>query len=199
MKMLVIYAHPNPASFCAALLRTGLELLTAAGVETRVHDLYQLKFEPVLSGSDFEALAQGEVAADIAGLQADITWADHLLMIHPTWWMGMPAIMKGYLDRVLSYGFAFVSDATGTRGLLSGRKAILVQTTGGTEEFFAESGLSAAIHDTVDKGVLGFCGIELIAHHYCYAVPSVPAAERAAMLAAFRNLLVESLGLETAS
>lgn len=195
MKVLVVYAHPNPASFCAALKRTTLELLERAGIETRIHDLYQSRFDPILSGRDFEALSRGQVSEDVAELQADIAWADWLLFIHPTWWMGMPATLKGYFDRVMTYGFAFRLEGGKPVGLLSGKKALIAQTTGSAEADLVGSGMTRAMEQTVAHGLLGYCGVELAAHRFLYAVPSVTADERASMLSAFRDLLVKTLPL----
>lgn len=193
MKALLIYAHPNPASFCAALKITALDKLAELGVETRVHELYNSQFEPVLSVQDFEELGRGQVSSDVTRLQTDITWADWLLFIHPTWWMGTPAIMKGYFDRVFSNGFAFQTDEKGPHGLLVGKKAMIFQTAGGTEETLVGSGLSQAIHKIAAEGIMEFCGINLVSHQFFYAVPTVGAETRSSMLTHFRTVLSQMI------
>ncbi|MEM6311485.1 MAG: NAD(P)H-dependent oxidoreductase [Pseudomonadota bacterium] len=108
MRALVIYCHPRPDSFTAAVRDRVLDSLSERGVQTRLIDLYASKFDPVLSPSDLElyedetrntALTQDHVA--------DMEWCDTLIFVYPTWWYGLPAILKGWLDRVLVPGVAF--------------------------------------------------------------------------------------------
>ncbi len=109
MRALVVYAHPREGSFNAAVRDTVLERLEVAGAETRVIDLYARGFDPVLSAHELEiyedeAANQAPVASDIA----DLRWADTLIFVYPTWWYGLPAILKGWLDRVMVPGVAFI-------------------------------------------------------------------------------------------
>lgn len=103
MKVLTIFAHPNPKSFNRAVLDTVTGELRKKNAEVRVKDLYAMNFNPILSGSDFEQLLAGKVPDDIAAEQADVTWADVLIFIYPIWWIGQPAILKGWLDRVMTW------------------------------------------------------------------------------------------------
>ena len=108
MRALVVYCHPSPASFTAGVLGVILERLEAAHAETRVIDLYKENFDPVMSPS---ALACYVRASDYVPLIKDhveaINWCDTLIFVYPTWWYGQPAMLKGWLDRVLSPGVAF--------------------------------------------------------------------------------------------
>ena len=109
MRALVVYCHPRPDSFTAAVRDRILEKLTAVGAEIRVQDLYGAGFDPVLSAGEHrdyedEAINQIPVAAEIA----DLTWCDTLIFVYPTWWYGLPAMLKGWLDRVLVPGVAFL-------------------------------------------------------------------------------------------
>jgi len=83
MKTLVIYAHPNPKSFNAAIKDTLVEELTNKGHEVRVRDLYEMNFNPILSGRDFEQMQSGNMPQDIAEEQKHITWADTLILVYP--------------------------------------------------------------------------------------------------------------------
>lgn len=109
MKILVTLAHPNPASFNAAIAHTVVETLEAGGHEVIFHDLYQEKFDPVLP--------VGEVAKDaplpdlIARHSAEVAAADGIIIIHPSWWGQPPAILKGWLDRVFTWTWPTVSPA----------------------------------------------------------------------------------------
>ncbi len=108
MRALVVYCHPSPESFNAAVLAVVHERLKAAKAETRVIDLYAESFDPIMSP---KALKEYERPADyIPPIQDHVdalAWCDTLIFVYPTWWYGQPAMLKGWLDRVLSPGVAF--------------------------------------------------------------------------------------------
>lgn len=109
MRALVIYCHPRSDSFTAAVRDEVLARLAARGAEVRVQDLYAMGFDPVMGGQEHrdyenEAINRQPVASQIA----DLTWCDTLIFVYPTWWYGLPAMLKGWLDRVLVPGVAFL-------------------------------------------------------------------------------------------
>jgi len=188
MNHLLVYAHPNPASFNHAIEETVRHTLEAQGHAVVVRDLYALNFNPVLSAADTAALRSGTPPADIAEEQAHVAWADVVSFVYPTWWVGMPAILKGYIDRVFSYGFAFAYGEQGPIGLLKGKKAFLVSTGGNPEQWY--TAMQEALTHPAD-GSLTFCGIEVLAHKYLPGVLSVDDAARHAMLADVKRLVGE--------
>jgi len=108
MRALVIYCHPRGDSFTAAVRDVVLDRLSRAGAEARLRDLYAGGFDPVLSAPELAGYAdvatnRAPVAAEIA----DLEWCDTLIFVYPTWWYGLPAMLKGWLDRVLLPGVAF--------------------------------------------------------------------------------------------
>lgn len=108
MRVLIVYAHPNPDSFNAAVLGVVSDRIRAAGAELRVIDLCAAGFDPVLNRQALAAYA--DTSVNRQGLEshcADIAWCDTLIFVYPTWWYGLPAILKGWLDRVLVPGVAF--------------------------------------------------------------------------------------------
>jgi len=178
MKVLVVYSHPNPKSFNHAILETTLETLKAGDHEVRVRDLYAQGFDPVLKGSDFVALQAGALPADILAEQAEITWAEVMVFVYPVWWTGLPAMIKGYIERVYLHGFAYVYADGGIKALLKGKKALIINTTGTPTEMYDANGMSAAMRKTSDLGILGFCGFEMIGHLFFGGVPSVDDSTR---------------------
>lgn len=109
MRALVVYCHPRPGSFNAAVRDVVLAKLAAAGAETRLSDLYARGFSPVLTDAELAGYLdcpanQAPVAQDVA----DIAWCDTLIFVYPTWWYGLPALLKGWLDRVLLPDVAFL-------------------------------------------------------------------------------------------
>lgn len=109
MRALVIYAHPRQGSFTAAVRDIVVEKLAAAGAEIRMRDLYAEGFPPCLTAEELEAYEdetrnRSAVARDVG----DLTWCDTLIFVYPTWWYGLPAILKGWLDRAMVPGVAFL-------------------------------------------------------------------------------------------
>ena len=108
MRALVIYAHPKETSFSAAVRDVVTDGLAAAGAQTRVLDLYAEGFAPVLSAEELDRYE--DTPANEMGIEAHtaaLRWCDTLIFVYPTWWYGLPAILKGWLDRVLVPGLAF--------------------------------------------------------------------------------------------
>jgi NAD(P)H dehydrogenase (quinone) len=108
MKVLVVYCHPSPQSFNHAVLQTVLEELTNAGVETRVIDLYAERFQPAMTLEDWNDYEDTSCnTARIACHVDSLRWCEALIFVYPTWWFGQPAMLKGWLDRVMVPGVAF--------------------------------------------------------------------------------------------
>ena len=134
-RVLVVFAHPSRDSLNGAILQAYLEGLEEARLDYRLRDLYAIGFNPVLDRDEWMGGFAGKVPPDCAEEQEHILWADALTWIFPAWNFGLPAILKGYLDRVfLIPGFSFQSDDTGSTyhgGLLGHKKALIIQTLGG--------------------------------------------------------------------
>jgi NAD(P)H dehydrogenase (quinone) len=179
MKHLVIYSHPNPKSFCHAVLDTVKETLEGGKNELIVRDLYGIGFDPVLKASDFVARQAGQTPADIKVEQDYVVWSDVMIMIYPIWWAALPAMIKGYIDRVISYGFAYKRDAGGNViQLLTGKKVIIFNTQGAPEERYRKSGMFDAMKKTSDFAIFEFCGMEVLTHQFFGAVTTVDDATR---------------------
>ncbi|MEZ0129902.1 NAD(P)H-dependent oxidoreductase, partial [Flavobacterium sp. LBUM151] len=128
MKHLIIYSHPNQGSLNHHLLQTAIESLKTKNQEIVIRDLYELNFNPVLSLEDMNGQRIGNVTEEVKQEQQFISWADHITFIYPIWWTGMPAIMKGYIDRVFSYGFAYRYEQGVQKGLLTGKLTTIINT-----------------------------------------------------------------------
>lgn len=182
MKYVILYAHPNPKSFNHAILEHVQENLKRNGKEFILRDLYSMKFNPVLDAPDFVAMGKKQVLADVEQEQKFIKDADKIIVIHPVWWYGMPAMMKGYIDRVFTRGFAYDYDATGVKGLLSGKKIVIFNTTGGSKEIYENNGFKKAINLAIETGTYELCGLKIEQHVYFYAVPTIGNDGRVKML-----------------
>ncbi len=108
MKVLIIYCHPNERSFTAVVKDTVVRTLAKNGIEYRLTDLYREEFNPVMMKAEHQNYLNTETNQD--GLESyiqDLLWCETLIFIYPTWWYGLPAMLKGWLDRVLLPGVAF--------------------------------------------------------------------------------------------
>lgn len=166
MKNLIIYAHPNPASLNHFFKETVLESLEKADQEVVVRDLNAIHFNPVLSLEDMQGQRMGQIADDVRTEQDLITWADQIIFIYPIWWTGMPSIMKGYIDRVFSYGFAYRYDQGVQKGLLTGKSAIIINSHGKSNAEYEAIGMDKALALTSDIGIFNYCGLEIKHHFY---------------------------------
>lgn len=182
MNHLVIYSHPNPASFNHAIKETVVRVLKDKGKNIRVRDLYALRFDPVLRATDFETFLQNRTPRDIEIEQEHVRWADMLTFIYPVWWGRMPCITCGYIDRVFSKGFAYDYDANGPKGLLPGKKVFAISTMGAPLAVAESSGGIKSMEQIIDNETFRFCAMEMVGHKYFGSVTTVTDEDRKAML-----------------
>jgi NAD(P)H dehydrogenase (quinone) len=195
MNVLVVYAHPEPRSLNGSLKTFTVDRLTQRGHDVRVSDLYAMRWKPAADADDFlardgdrrldmmadsqQAYATGTQAADIAAQQADLRWADAVIFQFPLWWFSMPAILKGWVDRVYAYGFAYGVGEHSDRhwgdrygeGIFQGKRAMLVVTTGGWEPHYSERGINGPIEDLlfpITHGILHYPGFDVLPSFVIY-------------------------------
>ena len=232
MRVLIIYAHPNPMSFTKAILDNFVRGLTEAGHQYEILDLYKLKFNPVFQDMDFsffvdedihdDLFQQMDMRAMIIGLaggplkrliakwyiknktdreliqmirsqrpkdvllhQEKVASADVLVFITQVFWMHFPALVKGWMERVLTYGFAYKLNENGWKGdpdgripLLKIKKAVIMHPTFFNEKVYREKGFKAAMEKTIDDWSLKYPGIETVDHIYFHSILSVSAETR---------------------
>lgn len=196
MRILIIYSNHHGDNFNSGLLKRLISKITESGDELMVRDLYQMNFDPVLRTSDFEMISAGNPPEDIRKEQEFIKWADVLLFIYPIWWGGMPAIVKGYIDKVFSWGFAYKSNGNGPYPLLTDKKAILMNSFGQTRAEY-EMGMFAAMNRVNSEGVFGFSGIEVMHQLYFPSIHSISEETLTAYYNEAENLML-SLQLDRA-
>ena len=182
MKYLIVYAHPDPGSFNRALLGAVERRLDETGDPYDVRDLYALGFDPVLTRDELAPGGAAKARGDVKRERDLVAGADALIFIYPVWWFAMPAIMKGYIDRVFSENFAFAFDGGRFRGLLGGKKVYIINTTGSPREILDRMGYMDAMRAMTDSGIFEFCGMKVAAHRYFFAVPEAEEAARLIML-----------------
>jgi NAD(P)H dehydrogenase (quinone) len=193
MKYLLIYVHPNPKSFNHAILETISAELRKKKKEFKVRDLYKIGFNPTLSMKDLTAIENGDVPKDIKREQNYITKADTLILIFPIWWSAMPAMLKGYIDRVFSMKFAYDITEDAVIGLLKGKKVFIVSTTGASREDYEKMGAFKMMNMSIDMAIFQFSGMKVIGHKYLSSVPYVSQQDRKKMLKELKLLAKEKL------
>lgn len=180
---LIIYVHPNPHSLSAAYRDEVARISVKAGSDLIIRDLYEIGFDPVLRGSDFTTLQEGKIPDEIAIEQGYLKWADLITFIYPIWWGAMPAMMKGYCDRVLQHGFAYeITEKGNVIPLLIGKKVILLNNMGQSYEIYKKSGILDAIQKITDTNTFAFCGMEILEHHFFGSAASAPREQLAAYI-----------------
>ncbi len=133
MQVLMVFAHPRPDSLSAALRDAAKSALEAAGHTVELRDLHAEGFRPELNAEESAIFRdRGGELADVRSHTEALRRADALVLVHPTWWFGMPASLKGWFDRVWSHGVAFKVAANGIEGTLTNIKRIAVVTTYGS-------------------------------------------------------------------
>jgi NAD(P)H dehydrogenase (quinone) len=177
VRHLVIAAHPSAKSFNRAVVEAYTSALQEHAHHVECRDLYAINFNPVLSARDLAAVSRGKASRDIRAEQAAIRRADVVTLISPLWWSGFPAILKGYLDRVFCAGFAYVIKADQYLPSLSGKKGVIITTSGASAQELKSGGTLRALRIIHDEGLMEFCGIEMVRHLYLSGIN--PAMTRA--------------------
>lgn len=164
MKTLVIYAHPDHESHAKHTLELVEAKLKHGKEDYEVLDLYHIKFDPVLSKEELYERREKGPLADVAKMQKKISDSDHLIVIYPIWWNGMPAILKGFIDRVFGPGFAYKYVNGIPHGLLKGKKATVFATTG-SKKLLTCLFLGNRFKKNATRDIFGFCGIKAKVYH----------------------------------
>ncbi|QRG69614.1 NAD(P)H-dependent oxidoreductase [Brevibacillus choshinensis] len=172
MKACIVFAHEGNSSFCHEILARVTQSLDKQNIEYNLRDLYKMPFQPVFQADDMRLVEQGTASADILEEQELITDSELLIMIYPVWWWSQPAILKGYIDRVFTHGFAFRYEEKGPVGLLTNKQAIVFTTTRASAKEMATSGMDAVVEKQIVDGTLQMLGYR-VAYHNFAAVPDV--------------------------
>lgn len=178
MNALIVVAHPKPGSFTHALAEAAAQSLRDSGWNVTETDLYAERFDPLLTEADMS----GPPDAVLASHQANLANADLILLAFPLWWSQMPAILKGYVDRVFAQGIAYRDQPEGSRPLLTGKAGGLIITLGASKTDYESNGRLEALTRTLDEGILGFCGVEMQIHFLFDRMHRRTAEERTQML-----------------
>jgi NAD(P)H dehydrogenase (quinone) len=157
-KVLIILGHPEKDSFSAALADAYEEGAGGADAEVRRMNLGDLRFDPILH-HDYDK--DQPLEPDLRKAQGDISWAEHVVFVYPTWWGIPPALMHGFIERTFLPGFAFdyIEGDSGVKELLTGKSAHLIVTMSGSPLAYKLL-RGAPGHAMMKRSVLDVCGVE---------------------------------------
>jgi NAD(P)H dehydrogenase (quinone) len=158
MKTIIVYAHPETKGHNSYLLETVKKQLDKKNSSYEILDLYSMKYDPVLHESEHYTAGNTKVSALNKRIQQKFSENDHFIFIYPLWWDSMPAILKGFFDKVFTSPFAFSYKKSIPQGHLKGKRAVTFVTHGGPALFYSFVLLNRGTK-IVTKDILGFCGI----------------------------------------
>lgn len=208
MNVLIVHAHPEPQSFTTALLQAAFETLTARGEVVVVSDLYAMNFDPVAKAQDFpvrhdpnylvyaleqrKAYEAGRLAPDISAEVDKLKAADLLILNFPLFWFSVPAILKGWIDRVLLSGLCYGGKRFYDRGGLAPKRMLATFTLGGREHMFGSNALHGEIETMLRpllRGTFHYVGCQVLPPFIAWHVPYVSDEIRRGYLAQYRDYL----------
>lgn len=208
MNVLIVYAHPEPQSMNGAMFKAAIEALQAAGHAVQTTDLYGTQFNPVSDRYNFTtvqnrdffkqqleevyATEQHGFAPHIEIEQQKVEWCDLMIWQFPLWWFGVPAILKGWVDRVFAMGRTYGSGHFYEAGIFKGKKAMLSLTTGGVPESYVKGGYNGDLTGMLrplHRGILQFTGFTVLQPQVVYGPARIGEEQRKEELAGWQSRL----------
>jgi NAD(P)H dehydrogenase (quinone) len=204
MRVFVVYWHSEPRSFNAAMFHKACETLAASGHEVISSDLHGMNFDPVSSRKNFTSVKDPDYlklqieemnATEIKGFSEEIEkeiskieWCDLMIWQFPLWWFGLPAVLKGWVDRVFAMGRVYGGSKFYHSGVFHGKRALLSLTTGGPEEAYlkgAFNGEMTGILRPIHRGILQFVGFDVLRPQIVYGPAHMNDEQRKQALASY--------------
>jgi len=208
-KILIIHAHPEKQSFCSSLKNTAVDYFKSTGAEVKVSDLYEMHFNPVGDRTDFTKLENENYfkyqAEQVFATQNNLfeerlkaemnklIWCDTLIFTFPLWWFGLPAILKGWVDRVFAMGLTYgAGKGIYENGTFKNKTAFLTFTTGGPEVAYGTTGKNGEL-DTIifpiHHGMLYFLGMTVLPPFISFAPARIEDEKRKQEIERYKNYL----------
>ena len=210
-KILIVHAHPERTSVTHRLTEVAIEALLAQGHQVLQSDLYGMGWKAIFDAQDFperfnpdrlsfiaesgHAFAKGHQTPDVEQEQRKILAADAVVLLFPLWWFGMPAILKGWIDRVWAYGLAYGYRGAGNayrygEGGFAGKRALLAVSVGGPAQDYSARGINGPLEQLLfplTHGTLFFAGMQVLPSFAVYDAARIDAHGMAEATAAWSN------------
>ncbi len=175
MRILAVFCHPMRNSFTGEVLDSFTQGAQDAGHEIEIADLYREEFQPVMQASDYAQFDNLPLPSDVLQEQARFERCDGFSLIFPVWWWSFPAMLKGWIDRVFTAGWAFeiTTDTDGRQiepqgSLLAERRAVILCCAGGSQAMYNKYGARDALHSQIEVGTMEYCGVKDVTTHILY-------------------------------
>lgn len=159
---LVVLAHPDPRSYTASICAVFCKALRDVGRTVHLRDLYREPLAGALTSEEYLESRESSYSQDVSREHALLDRCDALTLVHPLWWMGPPAVLKGWLDRVLSYGVAYTMRGEDSVPLLGDKVASTIVTMGTALEDYEADGSLVHMQSLWNRHVFGFCGMQVV-------------------------------------
>jgi NAD(P)H dehydrogenase (quinone) len=204
MRVFIVHAHHEATSFSGALTQAAAGALRAAGHELQISDLHAMRFDPVSDRRNFATVKDAsrlkqqneeEYASEHNGfvpdLQAEmdkLAWCDALIFQFPLWWLSLPAILKGWVDRVFAVGRAYGGGRYFDKGVFAGKRAMCSLTVGGPDAAYTDIGIYGpidAILFPIHHGIFSFAGFTVIEPFVVHAPARISPQARSEHLARY--------------
>ena len=191
MNISILLAHPNPGSFNHAIAATAADTLRQHGCTVRFHDLYAERFDPLLAAPELGR--DPKLDALVAEHCEEIATADGIVVVHPNWWGMPPAILKGWIDRVLrpEVAYRFVANDQGEgvpEGLLRARGAVVFNTAN-TPEAREQEAFGDPLETLWKRCIFELCGVHRVYRRTFSVVVTSTANQRAEWLTEVRQIV----------
>ncbi|WP_227271060.1 NAD(P)H-dependent oxidoreductase [Roseobacter weihaiensis] len=177
MRLLTIFAHPFRNKYPSAVMDAFHAPLIEAGMDVDILDLQQEEFDPRFTEEDHAHFWGGPIPTAVAAAHARVNNADRLAFIFPVYWWGMPAVMKGWIERVFTQGWAYkFGDGVEDRGkgakssLLGNKPTVLIGIGGSKEATYRKYGYDDAMRTQIDVGTFAYCGLADVESHLIFDV-----------------------------
>ena len=210
MNIFIVYYHPEPKSFNGALRDTAVTTLESQGYTVRVSDLHAQDFSPISGRHNFttvqnenyfkqqleeiHATESGGFSEEIETELKNLEWCDLMIWQFPLWWFGLPAPLKGWVDRVFAMSRTYGNGKFYQDGVFKGKRAMLSLTTGGPEAAYLPDGFNGDIMGIlrpIHRGMLAFVGFDVLPPHIAYGPAHLDDSERTQLLADYEQRLLK--------
>jgi len=208
MKVFIVYWHPEPQSFNHAMLETAINAFIEKGDEVKISNLHEMNFDPVSSRKNFKtikhpdyfkqqieelhATEHNSFSDEIENEIAKMEWCDLMIWQFPLWWLGLPAVLKGWVDRCYPLSRVYSKSKSFDNGVFKNKKAMLSLTTGGSADAYkpgAMMGDVMSLLKPIHYGMLRFVGYDVLSPHIVYAPVRLTVEERRAEFVKYSNRL----------
>lgn len=165
MKILAVFCHPMRDSFTGKILDNFVRGAEEAGHNVEIADLYGEGFQPIMQEADFAQFYDEPLPEDVLKEQARFERCEAFVLVFPIWWWSFPAMLKGWIERVFTAGWAFTITDDPEGSMLDERRALILCCSGGSDKMFEKYGTRDALKNMIEIGVMEYCGVNDVTTH----------------------------------